>query len=392
MFRFAFKNLLVRKSRFLLIIISIIISTSIGLIAINISNQIKDGVINTTGYYDTIIGPAGSSSQLALNTLFFTDKPLGTISYNYYENLKLDSRVNIAIPMAMGDNYKNSKIIGTTGDFLKGKEYLNGYLFTNKFEAVIGYNVAKNNNLKIGDIFLGSHGISESDNGHVHENKPYTIVGILDKTNTAYDNVIFVKIESVWDVHGLSSNGQTKGVTYNVSGEVTAIIIKSKSLLDQMTISNEYNTVAGLQAINPATVIRDILSNVDLTKQIVYILSFVIFIMAIVIIYIITLLNIYDTRKDIHLMRLLGISQKKIIAIFIIQNIILSIISISISLAISRVLLVSINKITSNMGIVLNVFKMYSEECIILIIVAIICLLPTVLANLKLFKKDVILD
>jgi len=388
MFRFALKNLFIRKSKVLLIIISIIVSTSIGLIAINISNQVKDEVINTTGYYDTIVGPSGGSSQLALNTLFFTDKPLGTIGYDYYENLKNDRRVNIAIPMAMGDNYKNSKIIGTTEDFLSDKKYLYGGVFKENFEVVIGYNVADNNNLELRDTFIGNHGISESDSGHAHENNPYTVVGILKKTNTVYDNAIFVKIDSVWKVHGQ----ELEESTINTHGEVTAIIIKSKSIQDQMTISDEYNNVGGLQAINPATVIREILNNIDLTKQIVYVLSFVIFVMSVIIIYIITLLNIYDTKKDIHLMRLLGISPKKIVSIFIIQNIILSIISIVISLVTSRILLACINQVTSNMGIVLNCYKMYPVEGMILIIVAFICLIPTVFANLKLFKKDVKLD
>ena len=57
MFNFVIKNLIVRKSKVLLICISIIIAATVGLIAVNISNQVKDGIITGTGYYDTIIGP-----------------------------------------------------------------------------------------------------------------------------------------------------------------------------------------------------------------------------------------------------------------------------------------------------------------------------------------------
>ena len=326
--------------------------------------------------------------------MFFSDKPLGTIEYEYYEELLEDKRVNVVIPIAMGDGYKNHKIIGTSIEFLEDKKYDKGDQFKGEFEAVIGYNVSKNNNLDIGDTFISSHGISEQNNGHEHESNPYTVVGILKKTNTVYDNTIFTPVESVWAAHSTHEENEDEDADMHEheKGELTAIILKTRSMADQNIISNEYNKISGLQAINPATVIRGILNNIDLTKQIVYILCFIIFVMSILIIYIITLLNIYDTRKDIHLMRLLGISRKKIITIFIIQNIIVTLISVIFSVIFSRILLISVNKFTSSMGIVLNSFKIYSIEFLMLLIVLIICLLPTIVANIRLFKRDPILD
>jgi putative ABC transport system permease protein len=396
MLRFAIKNLIVRRSKIILICISIIIASTVGIIALNISNQIEEGIIKTTGYYDMIIGPQGSQTQLALSTMFFSDNPLGTISYEYYETLKNDSRVNVAIPMAMGDSYKNHKIIGTSIDFLKDKKYDQGQGFEKEFDTVIGYNVAKSNNLKVGDTFISSHGISEVG-AHEHEKSPYIVVGILKKTNTVYDNHVFTPVESVWEAHSYEEEEHEEALIgeeeyHEHVKELTAIIIRTKSMQDQLVISSSYNQKLGLQAINPTQVIRGILENIDLTKQIVFVLCFIIFVMSILIIYIITLLNIYDTRKDIHLMRVLGISQKKITTIFIIQNMIVTIISIVISAIFSRVVLVLINGFTSSMGIVLDVLRIYKIEGLMLFIVLIICLLPTIIVNIKLFKKDPILD
>ena len=73
MIRFAFKNMAVRRIKLMLMIISITISAAVALMAYNISCQVRDGIVNTAGYYDIIIGPAGSSTQLAMNTMFFTD-------------------------------------------------------------------------------------------------------------------------------------------------------------------------------------------------------------------------------------------------------------------------------------------------------------------------------
>ena len=80
MFKFAFKNMAIKKAKIILVVISIVISACVGLLAYNVAQQVDSGFKTTAGYYDIIIGPSGSSTQLAMNTIFFTEKPLGTIS------------------------------------------------------------------------------------------------------------------------------------------------------------------------------------------------------------------------------------------------------------------------------------------------------------------------
>ena len=82
MLKFALKNMAVKKVKIILIVLSIVVSASVALLAYNVSEQVDDGFKTTAGYYDMIIGPSGSATQLAMNTMFFTDKPLGTISYD----------------------------------------------------------------------------------------------------------------------------------------------------------------------------------------------------------------------------------------------------------------------------------------------------------------------
>ena len=387
MFSFALKNLWTRKSKAFLSALSIIMATTIGLLAFNISRQVEDGIVETVTYYDTLVGPTGSESQLALNTLFFTGSPVGTIEYEHYEKLKGDPRVNDAIPFAMGDSYKGAKIIGTESRYLEKHKLNSGKLFDGEFEAVLGYNVAKENGLNVGDTFYTSHGISESgDTGHQHS-EPYTVSGILKKTNTAYDNVVFINISDVWHVHGHDEEAH-EGEEEHTHGDVTAILLKTKNPVFQANVSAELNKVSGIQAINPTTVIREIMNNIDLSKQIVYILCFVIGIMAFMIIYIIALLNMHDAKKDIKLMRLLGISKGKINGILVIQNLFITMISIIFSVVICRGLLLAVNEFTSSMGIVVNYLKFYTEEIFIIIAVVILSLLPSFIANIKSFRQD----
>jgi len=130
------------------------------------------------------------------------------------------------------------------------------------------------------------------------------------------------------------------------------------------------------------------MENIDLSKQIVYVLCFVIGVMSFMIIYIIALLNMHDTKKDVKLMRLLGISKAKINSILIIQNLIITIISVFVSFILCRVLLLAVNHFTSSMGIVVNYLKIYNYEFLIIFAIIILSLVPSFIANIKSFRQD----
>ena len=404
MFKFAFRNMAIKKAKIVLIVISIVISACVGILAYNTAQQIDSGFKTTAAYYDMIIGPSGSSTQLAMNTMFFTEKPLGTISYEYVEKLEGDTRVNKVVPFTMGDSFNAAKIVGTTADFLEGKDLSEGNMFSEKFQCVIGKAVSEKYSLKVGSELITSHGLTGE--GHAHESTPLTVTGILKETKTAYDNVIFTPVETVWATHGHSEdNEEAHGDTNENSdtdahvhsaendsehdhGEICAILVKSKSFNAYSQLSSEYGENSKLLVINPSEVLREVLENVDMSTQIVYILCIIILIMNIFIISVITLLNMYDSKKEIALMRLIGISMNKINLVYIIQNGIIGLISTLLAFGASRLCLLLMGGYVASMGIVLDVAKIYPTEILIMTVVFVISVLPTVICTVNMSKKD----
>ncbi len=388
MFKFAFKNMAIKKAKIILVVISIVISACVGLLAYNVAQQVDSGFKTTAGYYDIIIGPSGSSTQLAMNTMFFTEKPLGTISYDYVEKLEKDMRVNKVVPFTMGDSYNAAKIVGTTADFLDGKDIKDGTMFTEKFQCVIGAAVAEKYSLTVGSQLITSHGLTGE--GHAHESNPLAVVGILKETKTAYDNVIFTPIETVWATHehGEENHDEHEEENHEHHGDVCAILVKSKSFNAYSQLSAEYGENSKLLVINPSEVLREVLENVDMSTTIVYILCIIILIMNIFIISVITLLNMYDSKKEIALMRLIGIGMNKINLVYIIQNGIIGLISTILAFAASRLCLVLMGGYVASMGIVLDTAKIYPVELMIMAVVFVISVLPTVICTVNMSKKD----
>ncbi|MBR6008687.1 MAG: ABC transporter permease [Clostridia bacterium] len=413
MLRFAFKNLLTKKARMILVALSIIISASVALMAFNVSAQVQDGILNSFIYYDMIVGPSGSSTQLAMNTLFFTDAPLGTIPYSLVEELENNPMVNRAVPFTMGDSYNASKVVGTTPLFLEDRELKSGEMFSSPFEAVVGASVAAAYGLKVGDEIVTSHGLTQG--GAQHGANPLKIVGILKTTYTSYDDTVFTSVETVWEMHehehehehedeheheedGADTNSaaitssapshgggavtdadpdEDEGVESH-TGEVCAILVKTTGFNSYTKLSQTYSTQAGLLVINPSTVLREVLERVDLSAKIVYALSAVILLMNLIVVCVITLLNLISSREEIQLMRLIGISAGHVRQVYIIQNAILGAAATVLSLLLSHIALLFVNNISRAYGIVLNPARVYPLELLIALAVMLISVLPTI--------------
>ena len=79
--------------------------------------------------------------------------------------------------------------------------FAKGKVFENRFDVVLGSQVAASTGLGLGDTFFGTHGLVEVPGAEVHRDFPYRVSGILAPTATAQDRAIFGTLESVWEIH-----------------------------------------------------------------------------------------------------------------------------------------------------------------------------------------------
>ena len=139
MINFAIKNLLTRKSKFLITAIAIMVSTLIIMFSYNLARQLNDGIISTASYYDVVVGADASSTDLVMSTMFFTGTATETIGEEIYDELKNNKDVKEVIPFATGDNYMGGLIVGTESSFLREKIFESGNNFSKAFEIVLGH-------------------------------------------------------------------------------------------------------------------------------------------------------------------------------------------------------------------------------------------------------------
>ena len=126
---------------------------------------------------------------------------------------KVNYLVEAAIPINLGDTLDRFRVVGTVPEFFtkifenretktllsfqEGRafeEYNDKHEF---FEAVLGAHVAKELNLKVGDVINPVHGAQDDPGAHTHE-QGFTIVGVLDKTGLPYDRAAYVNLEGFY--------------------------------------------------------------------------------------------------------------------------------------------------------------------------------------------------
>lgn len=172
-------------------------------ILLNFSRQLEERFQRDAQGIDLVVGAKGSPLQLILSSIYHVDVPTGNIPLAAVELIRREPSVRQVIPLALGDNFRGFRIVGTEPAYLglSGAKPAQGRLWAAPREAVIGSRVAEETGATLGQRFVGSHGLG--DGGHEHEEKPFIVVGILAPTGSVTDRLILTSVESVWEVHGI---------------------------------------------------------------------------------------------------------------------------------------------------------------------------------------------
>lgn len=198
-------------------LLSVALAAGLVMAVFCVNDQTYDAFTGGPVGFDAVVGARGSQLQLVLNTVFHLETSPGNIPWETYATLKKDPRVTLAIPYAVGDNYRGFRIVGTTEEMFTKFEYQQGKKLTpraggrvfeaRRREAVIGSTVALKTGLNVGMKFNPAHGLADDRKTHEDE---YVIVGVTEPTNSPSDRVIWIPIEGIYRMDGHVLRGTGK--------------------------------------------------------------------------------------------------------------------------------------------------------------------------------------
>lgn len=326
--------------------------------------------------YDAVLGARGSQLQLVLNTVFHLETSPGNIPWSLYEAVKKDDRVELAVPYAVGDNYKGFRIVGTTLDaFPKSESNAAGALTPGAGrlfdpgcrEAVVGSFVAERTGLIVGSKIHPYHDLVYDE--RLKHDEEYVVVGIRAPTNTPSDRVVWIPIEGIFRMTGHVLRGT--GDTYvakateeipDASKEISAVMLKLKpwamGFQLQQTI-NLQGKVATL-AWPVSTVMADLFDKLGWVYRVLTLVANLVCVVAAASI----LASIYNTinerRREFAILRALGARKSTVFAVIVMESAAISALGALAGFAVYvAVMLGAAAVVRAQTGVVVEIFRFH---------------------------------
>ncbi len=279
---------------------------------------------------DLVVGAKGSPLQLILSSIYHVDVPTGNIPLSAVQALRQERTVAKVIPLALGDNFRGYRIVGTEPAYPAhyGAVLSDGRMWDKPFEAVIGADVAAGLGAGLGQRFLGSHGLGSGQSPE-HDATPFIVVGRLKPTGTVVDRLVMASVESVWDMHGIAHDenehedepDEAHGV---MQPEVTALLVTYSSPLGAIQLPGFINRQTNMQAAAPAVEITRLLSLVGLGIEAVQALALLLLLTAGLSIFVALYTALRQREGDMAMLRVIGASRASIFGQILVEGMLLA--------------------------------------------------------------------
>ncbi|MFN3802124.1 ABC transporter permease [Belliella pelovolcani] len=347
MLKLSWKYLVAKPLNTGLNILLLALGLAIITVLILIQDQFENKMTKDAEGIDLVVGAKGSPLQLILSSVYHIDYPTGNIDMEEAQSLSRNRLVKNIIPLGMGDNYQGYRIVGTNHDYLElyKAEIENGEVWRKPFDVVLGAVVAEKLNLKVGDSFIGSHGIGSSS--HEHDEHPYKITGILTKSSNVLDNLILTSIESVWYSHDEGHDHEKFEADVTTSGfppadedrEVTSLLLQYRNPMAAVQLPRFINSRTSMQAASPSFEISRLFELLGVGVKLIQGLAFAIIVIAGLGIFIALFNSLKERKYDLAVMRTLGASSFQLFVHIVLEGIILTFLGALIGIAIGHLFL-----------------------------------------------------
>lgn len=377
-----------------------------------LNKQLTEQFTKNVRGVDLVIGAKGSPLQLILASIYQIDAPTGNIPLAEANRLTRTPLIKEAIPLALGDNFKGYRIVGTNQKYLLhyGATLAEGTTFNQPLDAVVGAKVARLTGLKLGDQFAGSHGLTGE--GHEHGEKKYRVVGILAPSNSVADQLILTPVESVWAIHEAEEGeararpslmpmmaapeGEGAGGDANADREVgatqeiTALLVKVRNPLAKLTLPRAINENSKLQAASPAIEINRLFTLLGFGLDTLQYIALAIIVISGISVFVSLYNSLKERRYEMALMLSMGATRARLFGLLLLEGLMIALIGFAAGILLSRLGLAVLGRnVEDNFHYDLNALTLLPEEGLLLLGTVAIGLLAAALPSLGIYRINI---
>lgn len=352
--------------------------------------QLSDTLSRDARNIDLVIGATGSPVQLVLSTVYHADTPPGNISLEAAERWADDPRVDVAIPLSLGDSYDGFRIVGTSEAYAAhyGVSLAEGRFWDAPLEAVVGSAVARATGLELGGRFASSHGLSEG--GHLHTSQPFEVVGVLEPSGTVLDRLILTSVESVWAVHFGPPPFESAGAPAQPDREITAMLIQYRTPIAAVSLPREIHADGVLQAASPAAEVTRVLQLIGIGLDALAGFAWVLIATAVLSVFGALYGSLIARRTDLAILRCMGATRLDLMTALLIEGVILSAMGVALGFLTGHIAMEAMGAwLERTRGITLTGWVWIPEETLLLASLLGVAALAALIPAVQAYRTDV---
>ena len=201
-----------RRGTLALVLLSVALSTVLLLGVERLRSEVRENFSQSVSGTDLIVGARGGSLQLLLYAVFRVGGATNNVRLSSLEEIAKHRAVAWMVPLSLGDSHRGFPVLATTPGYFEHFRYgdrqplqlAQGRPFSGDlpglYEVVLGAQVAQQLGYRLGDQLTLSHGGGEMP-GAEHADKPFHVVGILQRTGTPVDRTLHISLQAMEAIH-----------------------------------------------------------------------------------------------------------------------------------------------------------------------------------------------
>lgn len=206
--RIAVGSLWSRRFTVMLTLITMAVSVALLLGVERLRQDARQSFLRTVSGIDLVVGARAHPVQLMLYSVFRLGEATNNISWNAYQAVAEQPGIGWTVPISLGDSHRGYRVVGTTTGYFdhvhyagdRALSFAQGQPFEGLFDAVVGAAVARDLGYSPGEKIVLAHGTSAA-NPNLHDDRPFTVSGVLAPTGTPIDHAIYVSLEAIEAIH-----------------------------------------------------------------------------------------------------------------------------------------------------------------------------------------------
>lgn len=328
-----------RRTTLFLVVLSIALSVALLLGVERLRHDAREGFAHSVSGTDLIVGARTSPVQLLLNAVFRIGNASASMRWQSFLDLSSMPQVAWAVPLSLGDSHRGFPVLGTTPEYFDHVKhargtplrFTEGQRFAQLFDAVLGADVAERLGYRVGQTISLEHGSGEFVVAG-HDDKPFTVTGILARTGTPIDRTVHVGLQAIEAIHldwqggapvpGLSIPADMVRKFDLTPKAVTAAMVGLRNRAAVFRVQRSVNAYPDepLMAILPGVALDELWRVVAVAETTLLAISAMVVVVGLAGLVSVILAGLNERRRELAVLRAVGASPRQVFGLLTLEG------------------------------------------------------------------------